>query len=253
MITALLILTALILGIFIGKYQPFQFFQPNIGEALVANEIHASFHLPHVLINNVTLRTGSGTTQIDHILVAMTGIFIIETKHYTGWIFGNPNEAQWTQVIFKKKSRFQNPIRQNFAHQKALLELLKLDAKVLFPLVVFTSDAEFKTDLGPTVLRLSKLAGYLTGERPILFDEATLTRLVGMIEMHRLRKSLDTDEYHINHLRKRFTSDPSAASFAPITNGRPTQPLGTTSTAKVSKPATPPKNSHTDSRYMPRE
>lgn len=250
MLIALLILAAFILGVFIGKYHPFQ---PNIGEARVANEIHASFHLPHVLINNVTLYAANGTTQIDHILVAETGIFIIETKHYTGWIFGNPKEAQWTQVIYKKKSRFQNPIRQNFAHQKALLELLKLDAKVVFPLVVFTSDAEFKTDLGPTVLRLSQLADCLTRERPILFDEATLTRLVGMIEMHRLRKSLETDEYHINHLRKRFAPDHSPGSFAPLTNGRPAQRPVTTAAGKVSKPIPSPRSSHADSRYMPKK
>lgn len=220
MLIAFLILAAFILGVFFGKYHPFQ---PNTGEALVANEIHANFHRPHVLINNVTLRTIHGTTQIDHILVAETGIFIIETKHYTGWIFGNPKEAQWTQVFYKKKRRFQNPIRQNFAHQKALLDLLKIDEKVVFPIVVFTSDAEFKADLGPTVFHLSQLAGYLRKDRPTLFDEATLCRLVGTIEMHRLRRSLDTDEYHINHLRKRFTPGQSAGAFAPITNGRPVQ------------------------------
>ena len=198
MLTAFLILAALILGVFIGKYHPFQ---PNVGEALVANQIDASFHLPHVLLNNVTLRTGSGTTQIDHVLVAVTGIFVIETKHYTGWIFGSPEAAQWTQVVYRKKRRFQNPIRQNFGHQKTLVELLKLDEKSFFPMVVFTGDAAFKTDLGPTVFRLSQLASHLTKERHILFDEPVLTRLVGTIEMHRLRRSRETDEYHINHLR----------------------------------------------------
>jgi hypothetical protein len=42
------------------------------------------FARPHVLLNNVTLKTEAGTTQIDHILVAETGIFVIEGKHFTG-------------------------------------------------------------------------------------------------------------------------------------------------------------------------
>ncbi len=34
------------------------------------------------VLNNVTLRTEEGTTQIDHVLVAPTSTFVIETKHY---------------------------------------------------------------------------------------------------------------------------------------------------------------------------
>ena len=40
----------------------------NRGEAMVANEL-SRFSRPHVLINNVTLPTEGGTTQIDHILI----------------------------------------------------------------------------------------------------------------------------------------------------------------------------------------
>ena len=53
------------------------------------------------LIKNVTLPTEDGTTQIDHILVSKYGIFVIETKNMKGWIFGSPNQKQWTQKIFK--------------------------------------------------------------------------------------------------------------------------------------------------------
>ena len=87
--------------------------QKNLGEALVADAIGRSFTRPHLLLNNITLPTTDGTTQIDHVLVADTGIFVIETKHYSGWVFGNPKDRQWTQTIFKKKSRFQNPRHQN--------------------------------------------------------------------------------------------------------------------------------------------
>lgn len=40
-------------------------------------------------MNNVTLPLASGgSTQIDHIIVSRYGIFVIETKNYKGWIFG---------------------------------------------------------------------------------------------------------------------------------------------------------------------
>jgi hypothetical protein len=98
----------------------------SMGEALVANTITLHFTRPHVLLNNVTLPTESGTTQIDHVLVADTGLFVIETKHYQGWIFGGANQNEWTQVFFKKKSRFQNPVRQNYGHLKTLQSLFYL-------------------------------------------------------------------------------------------------------------------------------
>lgn len=46
-----------------------------------------------------------------------------------GWIFGDERSAQWTQSIFGKKSRFQNPLRQ----KKALAEFLGVPDDVLRP------------------------------------------------------------------------------------------------------------------------
>lgn len=42
------------------------------------------------LIKNVTLPTEDGSTQIDHIIVSIYGVFVVETKNMKGWIFGNP-------------------------------------------------------------------------------------------------------------------------------------------------------------------
>ena len=49
---------------------------------------------------------GKGTTQIDHVVVSPFGIFVIETKNYGGWIFGDEDSRYWTQTIYGKKSRF---------------------------------------------------------------------------------------------------------------------------------------------------
>ena len=64
-------------------------------------------------------------TQIDHIVVSNYGIFCIKTKAYQGWIFGNTNQKYWTQVIYQHKERFYNPLWQNYAHTKAIEELVK--------------------------------------------------------------------------------------------------------------------------------
>jgi hypothetical protein len=201
----LLSLFTLLIGLVIGFAAGHQrLLRTSMGEALVANAITSHFTRPHVLLNNVTLPTDSGTTQIDHVLVADTGIFVIETKHYQGWIFGAANQNEWTQVIFKKKSRFQNPVRQNYGHLKTLQSLFTLSEDSFIPVVVFTGDAEFKTDLGPFVLKMDELVAFLARERAVLFDDRKMAYIVGRIEMKRSRRSLETDEYHINYVRSRL-------------------------------------------------
>ena len=59
------------------------------------------------VFNNVIVKTAHGSTQIDHVVVSQYGVFVIETKDKTGWIFGDRNQAQWTEDIFGKKYKLQ--------------------------------------------------------------------------------------------------------------------------------------------------
>ena len=79
-------------------------------------------------INNITIPTSNGTTQIDHVIVSRYGIFVVETKNMDGWIFGSESQAEWTQSLpGGRKFKFQNPLRQNYRHTKALSEFLGVD------------------------------------------------------------------------------------------------------------------------------
>ena len=217
------ILLALFVGIAIGTGAAQKLHRKSVGEAMLADTIGRYFSRAHLLLNNVTLPTADGTTQIDHILLVDTGIFVIETKHYSGWIFGNPQDKQWTQMIYRKKSRFQNPLHQNYGHIKALQTLFDLPEDHFHSVVVFTGEAEFKSDLGPNAIRLANLISFLDAARPVVFDERKMAYVIGRIEMKRERRSLETDEYHINHLRKRHggqASNPTVlAAIRPKSNG----------------------------------
>jgi hypothetical protein len=201
MIPILCLLVGLIIGTIVGRQL---LLRHNLGEALVANTLERLNGL-HVLINNVTLPTENGTTQIDHILITEAGIFIIETKHYTGWIFGDPRDHKWTQVIYRKKSHFQNPLMQNYGHIKTVQALFKLPESAFVGVVVFTGDAEFKTDLGPNVILLDQLRGFIEQRREKVLDERQMAYVVGRIEMKRLGRSKETDEYHLNYVRSRIS------------------------------------------------
>src|SRR6266436_2233893 len=179
----------LFVGLIIGTSLGHQLLlKQNMGEALLANKL-ANLNGLHVLLNNVTLPTENGTTQIDHILVTEAGLYIIETKHYAGWIFGNLHSDYWTQTIYRKKSRFRNPLLQNYGHLKTVEALFKLPGSAFIGLVVFTGSAELKTDLGPNTILLDQLLVCIEQRREKVLDERQMAFVVGRIEMKRLSRS----------------------------------------------------------------
>lgn len=132
-----------------------------IGEKSV-DKICASFPKEKFRMENDVLLPGkSGTTQIDHVLVSTYGIFVIETKNYAGWIYGSLSGNQWTQNIYGKKSRFMNPLHQNYAHTKALEALISgtaYQAVPIIPIVAFSNRCELKIqDRGENVVYFSEL------------------------------------------------------------------------------------------------
>lgn len=97
----------------------------KIGEISVASRLNLLNHNDYKILSNVVLQTkNGGTVQIDHIIVSVYGIFVIETKNYKGWIFGNENAENWLQVIYKEKNQFRNPLKQNWSHVYALKNLI---------------------------------------------------------------------------------------------------------------------------------
>ncbi len=64
--------------------------------------------------------------QIDHIYVGKQGVFVIETKNYSGDIYGGAEQKEWTQVLAggNVKNIFYNPIKQNASHAYHIKSLL---------------------------------------------------------------------------------------------------------------------------------
>jgi hypothetical protein len=155
-------------------------------------------------MNHVTLQLKDGTTQIDHVLVSRFGVFVIETKDYKGWIFANPKQSQWTQVLFKKKFRLQNPIFQNIRHVRAVQELLDfLPPDAIRPVVVFTGEAEFKTEVPQGVFSLRQLVEHVREQRTEVMSVNRVQFCVGRLETARLAISQQTDVEHVRSLQLR--------------------------------------------------
>lgn len=99
----------------------------------------------YTVFHDLLFESNGHSTQIDHIVISPYGVFVIETKGYKGWILGGEYSEYWTQVIYKRKQQFYNPVKQNEGHVKFLRYLLKTSFETPFiPIVVFNNDAELK-------------------------------------------------------------------------------------------------------------
>lgn len=184
----------------------FLYIRGKAGEYRIAKRLSTLPEELYKVLHNVILPTTDGiTTQIDHIVVSRFGIFVIETKTYSGWIFGNAYQPQWTQCRgwgrYAKKSYFQNPIHQNWRHICTLADLLHLPPESFHSVVAFCGNAELKTEMPANVLYGSKLADYIrTFDQPTLSDEAIakilLTIEVWQASVGKLRRAK-----HVSNLR----------------------------------------------------
>ena len=168
----------------------------NIGVRLFLNK--NDYHL----IKNVTIPTDDGTTQIDHIIVSRFGLFVVETKNMKGWIFGSEHQKQWMQQIFKSKTRFQNPLHQNYKHTRTLETALELSPEKLISGVVFIGDSTFKTDMPENVTEGGGYIRFIKSKTDILLTESEVQQVIQQIADGRLKPSIKTHREHAKHVRE---------------------------------------------------
>ena len=199
----LLLAAAFTIGYAAGRYRVYSL--QNRGEAAFAAKMVENFPAPsYHLMNNVTLRYNDGTTQVDHILISRYGVYVIETKNYKGWIFANPRHSMWTQVLFKRKFRFQNPIHQNFGHVRAVQSVLDfLSPETISSAVVFTGEAEFKTELPVVVYSTNSFINYIRSQAMEVMSDNRMQFCIGRLEANRLALTQQTDVEHRQYVQRK--------------------------------------------------
>ena len=126
-------------------------------EAALADDVHGKFgeaatsalvaraafgdKRKHYILQNVFIPTHTGYTEIDTVLLHVTGIYVFETKNISGEIEGSLDVERWNQELGPRVHHtLYNPIRQNTGHMGALLRQLKvrLESARIYSFVVFS-------------------------------------------------------------------------------------------------------------------
>jgi len=164
------------------------------------------------LIPDVILPTPDGTTQIDHLIVSRYGIFVVETKTYKGWIYGNERDPQWTQVIFKRKERFQNPLRQNYKHTKTLSDLTGIPHEYFKSIVVFVGESSFKTEMPENVVHIRDFVRHLKSYQTPIIADHQVPEIVTAIEEWAATVSDAQKQAHVQNLGRNHAAVSADAS-----------------------------------------
>lgn len=99
-----------------------------------------------VVLKNIYVPYRGKTSEIDLLMIHEKGIFVFESKNYSGWIFGSTDQLNWTQSLQNgEKHRFYNPIRQNQTHIRALSEYLNMPTSSFTSYIVFSERCSLKS------------------------------------------------------------------------------------------------------------
>lgn len=102
-------------------------------EMEVYNKLKTKYPRSKVLINLLIPRVGSINeySEIDIILLHPNGLFVLELKNYSGYIYGKKDNEYWNvgrnNENGRKVYQFYNPIKQNEQHIKDLKKVISED------------------------------------------------------------------------------------------------------------------------------
>jgi len=137
------------------------------------------------IINNLLLYVDERTVQIDHVVVSRYGVFVIETKNYSGLIVGSAKDSHWTQLLGRRKYKLYNPVRQNSEHVKALSSFLPrfdFENVRLLPIVVFTGDAKLRIKSDIPVITLDQLSPTIRNYQNEVMSESTRDKIFQVLK-----------------------------------------------------------------------
>lgn len=148
----------------------------------------------------------NSTTEIDHVVISNHGIFVIENKDRSGWIFCSPNQKNWTQVIKGgKKFYFQNPLHQNYGHKKALQKALPfVDPSRFYSIVAFSRRSGFKTEIPNDVFFYDEIPDVIKSITDERIDMPRVLLSIGKLS-YLCQAPTSDRQNHINNVQKKLS------------------------------------------------
>lgn len=167
------------------------------GEEAVSAILGGTIEGRQYVFNDYTIEKDGKTSQIDHILINKFGIFVIETKNYSGNIYGSEEQQEWTQVLSygRVKNKLYNPVKQNASHVYKIKSVIR--KYPIHSLVVFVQN-NVENINSPIVIPATKLRQAVNSGTPVL-DAEQMREIYETLVRH--RSTITTDQ-HIENIHQ---------------------------------------------------
>jgi len=201
--------TILLLILVVALFLVIYFFLPTkgeVGEKRVAAILSRLPEEEYKVVNNLLLNQNGKTTQIDHVVVSEYGVFVIETKNYSGWVYGRRDGEYWTKNMFGNKYKFRNPIHQNRGHISALMQLFPdMNRNDFISIVVFSPRVTLKIGEGNGVVCWNHLKRTILANQNKRLSPAQVEKIYGCL-LSANTDSKEARKEHVKSLRKRIAA-----------------------------------------------
>lgn len=188
------------------------------GEYLIYKNLKSYEKMGARFLFNVYIPKEDGeTTEIDVIMICSKGLFVFESKNYSGWIFGNEGQMNWYQTLptgkgKSRKTSFYNPIKQNNSHIKHLKKLVGEEIPI-YSVIAFSQRCTLKsvtcTDSRISVVKRDDVGAVVSREykdTDDVLDDNTVGKMYDML--YPLTQVSDGSKAgHIANIRSKFSKD----------------------------------------------
>lgn len=133
--------------------------------------------------NDLLIRNGNYTTQVDHIVISRYGVFVLETKNVHGKVYGGGNAEFWKQYLpdtgykrygITQEHQLRNPIWQNDGHIKTLRKLVFGNDVPIYGIVIFPSDTDINVTANQPVLNMYNVVPYIKQYRDVVLSSVQM-------------------------------------------------------------------------------
>ena len=166
------------------------------------------------LFNCYLPRDNGETTEIDVLMIYKSGLYVFESKNYSGWIFGNERGKTWTQTLPQgrksHKEHFLNPVMQNKLHIKWLRNLIQDESIPIHSVIVFSERCTLKkVDISSQDVsvikrdRVYKTVSSIDSKATAMLTSDRVTELYEKLYPYS-QTSMDVRQAHIDSIKSRI-------------------------------------------------
>lgn len=164
------------------------------------------------IMESVYLKTATGLTELDILMICDRGLFIVEVKSHNGEI--NTEGKFWTQRWNGKTIRFHNPVHQNNVHKAALGTIFRKRQSIaslpVYTVVVFTSSTVSFSKNVKDVIKFSSLHHYVKNKPQ---DKRMTKDMISRVEKF-ISSNMETSRLRQNqHRRKIYNSNSKKRAY----------------------------------------